>query len=706
MSGWKELITCLNRQYSCWVYDPNADTIPTDVSLVTLDTETHMVVEGSPIIPVIMQICYPKERAVHIVHWEYMQDYLDKLLTRNPKLIIGMHTAGFDLHSCGHDLLWKAADEDRIVDVCIRWLHRKLAEGKLPPDQFSLAKIADDLLHLQVDKDEDIRLNFDRNLPVTADQYRYAALDSIVTARLLEVMPTVYPGEIYQTKGYIALKTIGGYGMLVDKDYREKMYAKYCSKLEEAKLTVNLFGVFPGDKSDKGQQARIQSILHTYERRFGVKLPRTEKTGNISLTQDVEVIFEDNGLELPAFLKEYLNLSHYQKFIETYLTDKHLHPDGRVHPMWIPVLKTARASARKPNTTNLPRDEQIRAIYTAPPKHVLVALDYSQMELCMLAESCYQFYGKSVMLDVINSGVDLHEWVGEQIKNKCSTISATTDFRQLAKAPNFGLPGGLGVGTFVNYAKNTWGVELTEEQALEIIQLWKETFPEMEQHLQPAVDEDTLRTKLHMACLSIFPKDPPVTNLQDFRRKMQDKGYEKELIDEVVNPMRRFIARTITGRIRPNQSFCEACNYTFQSAGADCTKYAAYNVIRAGYRVVNYIHDELLVELLYDNTLPDKVNDIARIMRSSMSKICKHVKIEVDYAVMKSWDKKAKAVYDSASNITIWTPEIRKALETESKMSKEEHTHIARNMDPISRPLYKKDGTLVGFQPLKVTLSI
>jgi DNA polymerase I-like protein with 3'-5' exonuclease and polymerase domains len=682
------------------------DTLPLqDLKVVSLDTETHMVVEGSPIVPVIMQVCIPKHSIVHIVNWQDMNEYLDVLLSENPDLKIAMHTAGFDLWSCNHPLLWKFADDNKVIDVCIRWLHKKLSEGQNPPEMFNLSAISKDMLGVDLDKNEEVRLKFDRNVPITEKQYEYAALDAIATLRILDTMPIEYPGEAYQTKGYIALKTIGDTGMLVDKEYRPNMLTRYQKLLDSAKEVVNLYGVYPGDKLDKGQKVRIREILQSYERRYKIEFPRTEKTGALSLTQDTESLFEDAGIEVPVFIKNFLNLSHYQKFIETYLTDKHVHTDGRVHPMWMPVLKTGRASARKPNTTNLPRDENIRAIYTAPKGHVLVALDYSQMELCMLAESCYQFYGKSVMRDIINSGVDLHTWFGNKIKEKSQSLG-TVDFRQLAKCASFGFPGGLGIARFILYAKNDWGVELSEQMAKELYELWKETFPEMEYHLQPAPDEEVLRKTLYIASKQLFPNDPPVTNVYDLKKKLQDNGKDKEFVDEVLKPMRRFVAKTITGRVRPNCAFCEACNYCFQSAGADATKYSAYNVVRAGYRVVNYIHDELLVELPFDDKLHAQVKDISSIMVAGMKEICPNTRIVVEYAAMKSWYKKAKEVYTSNGQLTVWTPDIRKATEIEEGLTKEEHRQLSNNMDPLSKPLYKADGKLYGFQPVKSLLSI
>lgn len=90
---------------------------------------------------------------------------------------------------------------------------------------------------------------------------------------------------------------------------------------------------------------------------------------------------------------------------------------------------------------NIPRAENIRGIYVAAPGHVLFVCDYSQIELCALAQSCLHWYKHSRMAEVINGGQDVHSWFGNIIKEndrRSEKQKEGVDFRQLAKVPNFG----------------------------------------------------------------------------------------------------------------------------------------------------------------------------------------------------------------------------------------------------------------------------
>jgi DNA polymerase I-like protein with 3'-5' exonuclease and polymerase domains len=105
-----------------------------------------------------------------------------------------------------------------------------------------------------------------------------------------------------------------------------------------------------------------------------------------------------------------------QKVLSTYLGDtgtgmlRFIRDDGRIHSEFLPVTKTGRLSSSKPNTENLKHDEEpmlddgspnplygygVRTVFTAPPGHVLMEIDYSAQELRILAE----LSGEKTLLD-------------------------------------------------------------------------------------------------------------------------------------------------------------------------------------------------------------------------------------------------------------------------------------------------------------------
>lgn len=167
---------------------------------------------------------------------------------------------------------------------------------------------------------------------------------------------------------------------------------------------------------------------------------------------------------------------------------------------------------------NIPRKHGVRGQYIPKPGHVFFACDYSQLELCTLAESCFTWYGKSVMRELINLGTDLHTWFGKEIDQVGLHTDKNVDIRTLAKCGSFGFPGGLGRQKFKIFAKTNYGVELTEDQCVQLKELWLKKFPEMAQHLKP-------------------PKDPEWPE--------------------------KYIGRTTTGRLRHNCEYCASANYPF-----------------------------------------------------------------------------------------------------------------------------------------------
>jgi hypothetical protein len=118
-------------------------------------------------------------------------------------------------------------------------------------------------------------------------------------------------------------------------------------------------------------------------------------------------------------------------------------------------------------------------------------------------------------------------------------------------------------------------------------------------------------------------------------------------------------AMTLTGRIRGRVSFAAARNTPFQGLAADGAKLAMYDLLRAGYTVSAFIHDEFLIQL------PDEETDwttephrIADIVCSAMQRVCGTIPIQAEYARTKRWYKGAEAVHDpKTGELLCWEPE-------------------------------------------------
>ena len=190
----------------------------------------------------------------------------------------------------------------------------------------------------------------------------------------------------------------------------------------------------------------------------------------------------------------------------------------------------------------------------------------------------------------------------------------------MAKACNFGFPGGLGIKTFQYIARNSYGVELDADRCTELKKLWIESFPEMLFHLKP-------------------PKDP----------KRRRGGADEDEDD-------KYLARTLSGRIRANAAYCSACNYPFQGLSSDGARVALWYMLLEGFHTVNFVHDETITELDWVQGVHDKIARIDQLMVAGMQQVIKHVEIRVEGALMTRWYKEAQPVHDTQGNLTIWEP--------------------------------------------------
>ncbi|NIS74607.1 MAG: DNA polymerase I, partial [Deltaproteobacteria bacterium] len=154
--------------------------------------------------------------------------------------------------------------------------------------------------------------------------------------------------------------------------------------------------------------------------------------------------------ELPKEILEHRTMS---KLKSTYLDalPRLVNPEtGRIHTSFNQtVTATGRLSSSDPNLQNIPvRGEWgkiLRQAFIAEEGHLLLSSDYSQIELRILAH----LSGDEVLIDVFNSGGDIHTNTACELFGFPSREGVTPEMRRLAKTVNFGIiygisPYGLG----------------------------------------------------------------------------------------------------------------------------------------------------------------------------------------------------------------------------------------------------------------------
>lgn len=112
------------------------------------------------------------------------------------------------------------------------------------------------------------------------------------------------------------------------------------------------------------------------------------------------------------------------------------------------------------NLQQIPRDSRYKRLIRARPGRTLAELDYSQIELRVAAH----LSGDPRMLDIYRTGGDIHMATAKAVTGK--QFPAKSD-RTKAKAVNFGFLYGMGARSFRDYARDSYGVELTEDEAAE-----------------------------------------------------------------------------------------------------------------------------------------------------------------------------------------------------------------------------------------------
>ena len=377
-------------------------------------------------------------------------------------------------------------------------------------------------------------------------------------------------------------------------------------------------------------------------------------------------MLSDLGISDP-FLDAYVAYKHNEKMLSTYLSDKYLDGDGRVHPRFDPFKITGRTGCSGPNLQNLPSteaDHRLREQYIPPKGHVFCSCDYGQEEIVTLAATLKAWYGHSVMADVVNAGVDIHAFFAlnrDKALNDVDIMNMTEPVIQIikergapykedpikkkkrksSKAGNFGIPGGM-QGETLYLSCRRQGAEVTREEAEQLVEDWKATFPETRAYFNPAKDV--------LVDSSKFEGRKGKKEDDDDDDMMEDASAEDERGEQV----QTFRAVNLLGMVRAQASRNSALNYPFQSLAGVITKRGMWKVfkdsLKHGYRLVNMIHDELIAEI------PEEIaSEVAfrmeKLMVEASNETIPGMLMKAEAALMRRWSKAAEPAYDEKGNL-------------------------------------------------------
>ncbi|MBE9178886.1 DNA polymerase I [Oculatella sp. LEGE 06141] len=257
------------------------------------------------------------------------------------------------------------------------------------------------------------------------------------------------------------------------------------------------------------------------------------------------------------------------------------------------ITSTGRLSSSSPNLQNIPIrtafSRQIRAAFVPEPGRLLVAADYSQIELRILAHLSQE----PVLLDTYRNNQDVHTLTAQLLLEK-ETI--TSEERRLGKIINFGVIYGMGASRFAREA----GVARSQAQVF--IDRFNERYPLVFGYLQKMQQEAIA----HGYVETIMGRRRYFNFGSDSIRKL--RGNSPEAID---------LSKVKTRDQYDAQMLRAAANAPIQGSSADIIKVAMVKLtdVLSGYRadLLLQVHDELVFEVH-----PDDWNDLQPQIKSTM----------------------------------------------------------------------------------------
>jgi DNA polymerase-1 len=244
----------------------------------------------------------------------------------------------------------------------------------------------------------------------------------------------------------------------------------------------------------------------------------------------------------------------------------------------------------------MPKEQEWRDLFVAPDGYKIVTADYSQIELRILAEISRD----KVFIDAFKSGQDLHARTAAEVFN-VPVDRVSKDQRNVAKTINFGLIYGMSASGLSSR------LDITVEEAERFITAYFRAYPQI---------KDTLQQLGMKAVKSGYSET--ILGRKRYFKKAESFGAEKSLERK--------------GRNTPIQSCC-----------GDILKKAIFylkdSLAPFDARIVNLVHDEVVLECRDNNLL----NEAVRVVREDMIKagrdFIKSVPIEVDIVIDKVWRK-------------------------------------------------------------------
>jgi len=466
--------------------------------------------------------------------------------------------------------------------------------------------LANHYLHRQTITYEDVAGKGAKQIPFTQvtipEAADYAAEDADITLCLHEALwprvaaepplHTVY--ETLEIPLVPILSRIERTGVLVDVFRLAEQSRELEQRMQELERLAHEVA---GNPFNLGSPKQIQTQI--YDK---LNLPVLKKTPKGQPSTDESVLAElAESYELPRLILEYRSVAKLRSTYTEKLPQQINARTGRVHTSYHQaVAATGRLSSSDPNLQNIPvrtaEGRRIRQAFIAPPGHKIVAADYSQIELRIMAH----FSGDPGLRAAFADNADVHRHTAAEVFGVAQD-AVTAEQRRSAKAINFGLIYGMSA---FGLAKQL-GVDRT------LAQRYIDTY---------------------------FQRYPGVKSFMEHSRETaRELGYVETLLG------RRLHVPDIRSRNNQSRQYAErtAINAPMQGTAADIIKAAMIAVdgwiqsSHAPVRMIMQVHDELVFEVRED--FVDAAKHHLRSLMTGAAELT--VPLLVDIGIGDNWDE-------------------------------------------------------------------
>lgn len=430
----------------------------------------------------------------------------------------------------------------------------------------------------------------------------YAAEDADITLRLHEVLWPRLEAEPSLQSVYLnielplvpILSRVERHGVLLDEDQlhsQSKELEKRMSELEQ-----EAFGL-AGEEFNLGSTKQLQEIF--FEK---LGLPVIKKTPK-GQPSTAEPVLQELALDypLPAVIMEYRGLSKLKSTYTDQLPKQIATSTGRIHTSYHQaVAATGRLSSTDPNLQNIPiRTEEgrrVRKAFVAPEGYKVMAADYSQIELRIMAHLSED----EGLVKAFKEGLDIHKATAAEVFGG-SIDSVADEHRRSAKAINFGLIYGMSAFGLARQ------LNISRGDAQDYIDLYFERYPGVREYMD--------RTRALAA----------------------EQGYV-----ETIFGRRLYLPEIKASNFQRRQAAERtAINAPMQGSAADIIKRAMISVDQwlmesdLDMRVTMQVHDELVLEVP-ETRLDEVAQGVAKLMSGAAEL---SIPLLVEAGVGDNWDE-------------------------------------------------------------------